>query len=135
MGPTPAQPATLGRVDAEQVAQAQLLYRDVNERIHSVGTEVFNLPPDEPLSVVCECLDFSCIERMQIPIHELQRARSSPTQFIVVPGHEVGEFEEVLERHARFFIVAKNASVIEQMEVVRANGHAPRSAGTSEVLQ
>src|SRR5690242_17212327 len=48
---------------AEQAARVQLLYRQVNERIQSVGAGIFGMAADEPLSVVCECLDPSCVRR------------------------------------------------------------------------
>lgn len=113
-------------LEAERVARVQLLYREVNERIQAVGTGAFGLPSDEPLNVVCECLDTACADRITISARELERARSSASRFIVLPGHEDGDYEEVLERHAGFLIVAKDAALIERL---RAEPDAPDSAG------
>jgi hypothetical protein len=102
--------------DVEQAARVQLLYRQVNEQIHSVGRDVFDIPPDEALSVVCECLNLGCVDRIQIAARELQRVRSSAAQFVVVPGHEDEAIEAVVERRSSFFVVAKDAAVIERLQ-------------------
>ena len=101
---------------AEQAARVQLLYRQVNERIQSVGAGIFGMAADEPLSVVCECLDPSCVSRIEISAYELQRLRSSRAAFVVLPGHESAEYEEVLERHDGFFVVLKDTALIERMQ-------------------
>jgi hypothetical protein len=102
--------------DVEQAARVQLLYRQVNEQIHSVGRDVFDIPPDEPLSVVCECLNLSCVDRIQIATRDLQRVRSSAAQFVVVPGHEAEWVEDVVERRPSYFVVAKDAALIERLQ-------------------
>jgi hypothetical protein len=102
-------------LEAERVARVQLLYREVNERIQAVGTGAFGLPSDEPLNVVCECLDASCADRITVSARELEQARSSPARFIVLPGHEDVDYEEVLARHAGFLIVAKDEELIARL--------------------
>jgi hypothetical protein len=106
-------------IDLEQAARVQLLYRQVNDRIHSVGSGVFEIPTDEPLSLVCECLDLGCVERISISAEDLRRARSSPAHFVVLPGHEADEFETVAERNQTFIVVSKDPDVVER---VRAAG-------------
>ena len=102
--------------EAEQAARVQLLYRGVNEQIHSVGSDVFEIPPDEPLSVVCECPNIGCVDRIQIAARDLQRVRSSAAQFVVVPGHEADWVEDVVERRPSYFVVAKDAALIERLQ-------------------
>jgi hypothetical protein len=106
-------------IDLEQAARVQLLYRQVNDRIHAVGSGVFEIPTDEPLSLVCECLDLGCVERISISAEDLRRARSSPAHFVVLPGHEADEFETVAERNQTFIVVSKDPDVVER---VRAAG-------------
>jgi hypothetical protein len=113
-------------IDSEQAARIQLLYRQVNDRIHSVGSDVFGIPSDEPLELVCECLDLGCVERIRIPAQDLERARSSPSRFVVLPGHEAEGFDTVVERNQRFVIVTKDEEVVE-----RVRG----AAGPEEALQ
>ena len=102
-------------IDLEQAARVQLLYRQVNDRIHSVGSGVFGIPADEPLSLVCECLDLGCVERINISAEDLRRARSSPAHFVVLPGHEADEFETVAERNQTFLVVSKDPDVVERL--------------------
>ena len=111
-------------IDLEQAARVQLLYRQVNDRIHSVGSDVFGIPSDEPLSLVCECLDLGCVERISISAEDLRRARTSPAHFVVLPGHEAGAFESVEERNPTFLVVSKDPDVVERL----------REAGLDEVL-
>ena len=112
---TALQDTFLRVIDSEQAARIQLLYRQVNDRIHSVGSGVFGIPSDEPLELVCECLDLACVERIRIPALDLERARSSPAHFVVLPGHEAEGFETVLERNQRFVIVTKDEEVVERV--------------------
>ena len=102
-------------IDVEQAARVQLLYRQVNDRIHSVGSGVFRIPADEPLSLVCECLDLGCVERISISAEDLRRARSSPAHFVVLPGHEANEFETVAERNQTFLVVSKDPDVVDRL--------------------
>jgi hypothetical protein len=111
-------------IDLEQAARVQLLYRQVNDRIYSVGSEVFGIPSDEPLSLVCECLDLGCVERITLSAEELRRARLSPAHFVVLPGHEAGELETVEERNETFLVVSKDADVVARI----------RAAGLGELL-
>jgi hypothetical protein len=108
---------------AEQAARVQLLYRQVNERIQSVGAGIFGMAADEPLSIVCECLDPSCVKRVEISAYDLGRLRSSPAVFIVLPGHETPENEEVLERHDGFLVVVKDAALVERMQERMDDAH------------
>ena len=111
-------------IDLEQAARVQLLYRQVNDRIHSVGSDVFGIPSDEPLSLVCECLDLGCVERISISAEDLRRARLTPAHFVVLPGHEAVEFETVADRNQTFLVVTKDADVVERL----------LAAGIDEVL-
>ena len=111
-------------IDLEQATRVQLLYRQVNERIHSVGSSVFGIPSDEPLSLVCECLDLGCVERISMPAAALDGARKSPAHFIVIPGHEADGFETVAERTPTFLVVTKDADIVERL----------REAGLNELL-
>jgi hypothetical protein len=112
-------------IDLEQATRVQLLYRQVNERIHSVGSSVFGIPSDEPLSLVCECLDLGCVERIVVSAKELARARSSRGHFIVFPGHEAEGFETVAERSSTFVVVTKDADVVRRL----------REAGLDELVE
>jgi hypothetical protein len=102
-------------IELEQAARVQLLYRRVNDRIYAVGGGVFGIPTDEPLSLVCACLDLGCVKRINMSAEDLRRARSSPAHFVVLPGHEADEFETVAERNQTFLVVSKDPDVVERL--------------------
>jgi len=86
----------------ERAARNEALFREVNERVASLAAE------DGPESgFVCECSDAACVERLRVPRDAYHAVRENPRTFIVAHGHE-GEFERVVERHERYFVVEKH---------------------------
>jgi hypothetical protein len=100
----------------QRAAQNQLLFREVNERIASLAERAL-LPEIVPIQVTCECVDMSCTTGVQIPLHEFAEIHRTTNRFLVVPGHELPDVEDVVERRDRFLIVAKRgagADLVEQ---------------------
>jgi hypothetical protein len=87
----------------ERRATTEALFRDVNERI-AESAERFDATGTE---FVCECADPNCTHRVEASLAEYERVRDEPTTFLVVPGHEQGDIEEVVEDRGRFRIVDK----------------------------
>jgi hypothetical protein len=56
---------------------------------------------------MCECASTSCTDRVELSLDEYARVRSGAARFLVAPGHELPEFERVVERGERFTIVEK----------------------------
>lgn len=60
----------------------------------------------------CECgRDQACEGRVLMTLDEYERVRSQRDRFAVVPGHEDGEIEHVVERADRYLIVDKRDEV------------------------
>jgi hypothetical protein len=100
----------------QRAAQNQLLFREVNERIASLAERAL-LPEIVPIEVTCECVDMSCTTGVQIPLHEFAEMHRTTNRFLVVPGHELPDLQDVVERRDRFLIVAKRgagADLVEQ---------------------
>ena len=57
--------------------------------------------------IVCECGTGSCTETLRVPCTRYEAVRSRPERFIVKPGHELPEVEDVVEEGAEFHIVEK----------------------------
>ncbi len=89
----------------ERAARNESLFRQVNERIDELAQK-FQLR-EETLSCVCECADPMCVERIEISHHEYERVRKHPEEFIIRPGHEVSQVEEVVHRETRWIVVRK----------------------------
>jgi hypothetical protein len=56
---------------------------------------------------MCECLDLGCAEMIPLSHLEYEQLRQEPNRFVVVPGHENAEVEEVTARNSRYLVVRK----------------------------
>jgi hypothetical protein len=86
-----------------QLAEAEALYRHVNEGIASAA-ERFEAPEAE---FVCECSDLHCADRFVAPLDEYEQVRGEPTTFLLAPGHEEAGLERVVRRRHGYWIVEK----------------------------
>lgn len=96
-----------------RAAAAEINGRRVNEAIEprdgAGGTAVF----------VCECGNLGCSETVEISVAEYEEVRTDFDRFFVVPGHEIDEVDEVVERRPDYLIVVKRAP--EAKEMARAS--------------
>jgi hypothetical protein len=90
---------------ARRIGANEALYRSVNEKIESLSAAFGAIT--ETMSVVCECGDASCAEQIEVSVPDYERIRAEPTFFIIRPGHEVSDIEEVVERTDEFHVVRK----------------------------
>ncbi len=89
----------------KRVGQNEVIFREVNERLRELG-ESFSLVT-EVSDFVCECADTTCTDRIQLSLNEYEEVRSDPKWFLIVPGHELLEFERVVAQHDGYLIVEK----------------------------
>jgi hypothetical protein len=87
----------------ERAARNEVLFREANEKINRKGGE---LDFAGKIPFLCECEEPTCTEVLRLEADEYERARSSPRQFLVSPGHETRE-ANVIESNDRFMIVEK----------------------------
>ena len=87
----------------KRLALNEAMFREINERLES------QLPADRTnrLSIFCECADPDCTQRLALTPEEYATARAQPRQFILTPGHELIEIEDVVSRTDRYEIVRK----------------------------
>jgi hypothetical protein len=87
-----------------RAAANEATIRDVNE-----GIERGQWPGEEdsPVGFRCECARLGCNQLIELTVREYEEVRSHPRRFVVVPGHEVGELETVIEARPRYVIVEK----------------------------
>jgi len=90
---------------AKRIGANEALYRSVNEKIEALSAAFGAIT--ETMSVVCECGDASCVEQIEVSIADYERIRADPTLFIIRPGHEIPDVEEVAERTDAFHVVKK----------------------------
>jgi hypothetical protein len=97
----------------ERIGLNEAVFREVNERIEDLA-ETFQLK-DEPLDLVCECGDATCVRRVTMTRAEYEELRSEPHQFAVHPGHEYPDVEEVVDRRKGYDVVSKNQGIPEKI--------------------
>ncbi|MEO5575998.1 MAG: hypothetical protein ABIR67_02450 [Gaiellaceae bacterium] len=97
----------------ERLAQNEVMFRRVNERIASADHDPAT--PHE-LELVCECSDRDCVKPLAIEVAEYEWLRLNPRRFAVLPGHEAPAVEDVVERHDRFVVVEKHVETHDQVD-------------------
>jgi hypothetical protein len=92
---------------ARKVGENEILYRAVNERIEDLNAAFGELT--NSMSVICECGDVACAEQIELEISEYEAIRSDPRLFVIIPGHEIPDVEDVVERNDGYELVRKHA--------------------------
>jgi hypothetical protein len=88
----------------QRIAANEALFRQINERI-----EQGHWPGEEHVSLAlrCECARLGCNEMLDLPPRGYEEVREHPRRFIVKPGHEVPEAENVVARSRGYLVVEK----------------------------
>ena len=98
----------------ERIARNESVFRELNERleenVHRGRTE-----PDYA-GFVCECGDGDCDMTVRVPLDAYEAVRRNSRDFIVVPGHELEDSEDVVDDGAGYLIVRKHEDVAEIVE-------------------
>ena len=95
-------------LSVDRLVRNQILFREVNDRISDVVERFGDL---REIDFVCECSQSDCVETVQLDLDEYKAIRSSPRLFVICPGHEVLEVENVIDRNERFALVEKTRHV------------------------
>jgi hypothetical protein len=93
----------------EQVRRVGLnesIFRQVNEQIQSLNRGFDT--EGRTMTVICECADGDCTDRLEIAVSTYERVRADPRRFIIVPGHALPEFESVVDGGDGYAIVEKD---------------------------
>ena len=88
-------------MDVERNARAQVLYREVNDRIREMDAAFRH---HGRIAVICEC-GRGCAERLEVPVDEYDRARREPTYFLVATPHIASEVDRVIEDRGSWLLV------------------------------
>ena len=92
----------MARRRRERIAHNEARFRAINEALEQEASDA------EIAGFVCECGDLECAALIHLPFSTYQEVRSNPRRFVVRPGHESVDAEDVVERGARFVIVEKH---------------------------
>src|SRR5919202_1118769 len=94
---------------AERIAENEARFRDINERLRGDLQPVTG--DGEAVRFVCECGNASCREGVAVPLSEYRAVRLHPRRFAVVPGHEITDVEDVVERYDDYLVIEKPPDV------------------------
>jgi hypothetical protein len=94
---------TLSKEHEERIGRTESLFRGVNERIASTSRRF----DSDDASFVCECDNPQCTERVRATLAEYEVVRADGARFLVAPGHENNEVEDVRGRGTGFSLVEK----------------------------
>jgi hypothetical protein len=92
-----------------------------NEAIFRVGNERMNQWEERHEDGVreryfCECADAECREKVELTASQYEYVRSNSRWFVVIPGHETPDVEEVIDRHDGWNLIEKHANVTNIVE-------------------
>ena len=87
------------------MSQRRPLFREVNERIRQVK---FSFGPESRSEeiLLCECSRSDCDARLEVPAEVYDAVRSEAHRYLVAPGHEEPEAEEVVAGAPSYLVVA-----------------------------
>jgi hypothetical protein len=103
----------------ERLAKNEATFRVLNENIQNIAS---TLGGDAPFEFICECATTGCFERLTLTLQEYERIREDGAHFLLAPGHEDIEVEQVIAHRADYVIVEKDgvAGLIAHEENPRA---------------
>ena len=97
-----------------EIGENETIFREVNELVRPLDAEL--------MTVLCECGDAACREQLLIAHDDYARLREDPTLFVLRPGHDFAETEQVEAKHLEYWIVRKRAGLPAQ--IAREADHA-----------
>ena len=106
-----------------RAAQNEDLFRQINERLHSLA-DLEGGGGESRQQFVCECEQKTCSLVVELTSSEYRAVRTDGTRFLVYPtgAHTSPELETVVERHDRFWVVAKRGEAGIEAELLADRG-------------
>src|SRR4051812_39798587 len=93
----------------QRLIHNEKVFRRANERLRGDWARL-GIEQEADALFLCECGDAACREPIRIPIAMYEEVRSDPEAFLIAPGHEDDEVEDVdddVDEQGRFAVVRK----------------------------
>jgi hypothetical protein len=100
----------------ERIALNEATFCELNEAIED-GRRTRN----GMVGFLCECGMLGCNDVVELTIAEYETVRAEPHHFFLLPGHEL-EVDDVIERHDKYWVVAKHGRGAEIAEAENPRG-------------
>ena len=88
----------------ERIGRNEALFRELNEQVDALNDAG---PRAESIPAVCECGSGSCAEVVWIARTDYEAVRAHSERFLIKPGHQIEDVEDVIDERISFTIVAK----------------------------
>jgi hypothetical protein len=62
---------------------------------------------EQPEDYLCECANPDCQARVPMTRAQYESVRANSAHFLIVPGHEIADVEDVVEHHEHYAVVEK----------------------------
>ena len=95
----------------ERLARNEANFRSLNDSLGASVHERLSGPASNVPGFVCECGDGDCQEVIQVELSSYEAVRRDPCLFLVHPGHEVPDVEDVVQREDAYLVVRKHQEV------------------------
>lgn len=89
----------------ERLAENEALFRSINELIQQAAA--VSGVDQHVYEFLCECSNSACTLLLPLTLAEYEQVRADPRQFLVAPGHVVGDIEIVVEQRTSHLVVRK----------------------------
>jgi uncharacterized protein (UPF0548 family) len=106
----------------ERLARNEASFRSLNESLGARVHERLSGSGSAVPGFVCECGSGECEDIIQVDLSSYEEVRRDPCLFILRPGHEAPDVEDVVQRADGYLVVRKHEEVA---DIVRATD--PRS--------
>ena len=102
------EPPAAARMDEREkrIGLNEAVFRELNDRLQSVNETFATFT--EKFEIVCECGDSGCIERITLAATEYEAVRADAALFVVVPGHDATDVEEVVRSGEGYDVIRKH---------------------------
>jgi hypothetical protein len=85
----------------------RILRCEQNQRLFCFSDGIDGESASAPLAFACECAGETCLGTVPLTAQQFLAIASSPNRFIVLPGHESRDVEDVVAERDEFLIVSK----------------------------
>jgi hypothetical protein len=93
----------------EQIAHNESVFRSMNETLEEHVKR--RRSASDLAGFVCECGDAECEAIIRLDLTTYEQIRADSQRFLVVPGHEIADAEDVVQREDGYLLVRKHEDV------------------------
>lgn len=112
----------MARRRIERIAHNESVFRALNE---SLEASLHRGRPDgDRAGFICECGDPRCDETVRVELPAYESVRADSQLFVVLPGHEAPDVEDVVSDRGDYVVVRKHADAAKIVE--RSDPRRPR---------